>query len=287
MPKLYLCGAGIVLCAAIALVSAGASARNSGRCLTFQGYDRETETVVIGNGCSECRITTVRWCDGSRLSLQVPGSSSYSVPGFAGCTMRKTADTPCEQPPQRSSRQTPKHRRTGRKGKKTATDSSTQDRLPIEPQDSQRDRKGSLPADQARTTQEKGVTSAASSLEAITGPSPKGVLAIASQKEKLATRPATGKRTPRQIALFPSASDRDWDILLCTESGQSLIRQSEALLNRQEVLLEMIVSISFSPQALEKADELDAASKELQAIDRELSKFPERAKKTIQEHIFN
>ena len=89
------------------------------------------------------------------------------------------------------------------------------------------------------------------------------------------------------MALFPSASEHDWNTLLCTESGQSLIRQSEALLNRQEVLLEMIVRISLGPHAPEKADELDAASKELQAIERELRKFPERAKNIIRNHILN
>ncbi len=287
-PKLYLYGAGIVLCAAIALISAGASARNSSRCLTFQGYDSEAGTVAIGNSCSQCRMATIRWCDGSRLSLQVPGSSSYRVPGFIGCTMRKTADTPCEQPPRSSSRQSPKRGRAAKKEKKATAVSSTQKRLPIEPYDNHRAGKGSVPGDQAASpAQGKGVPSAANSMEAITEPSGNGVAAIPSQKVNPATRPEIGKRTPRQMALFPSASEHDWNTLLCTESGQSLIRQSEALLNRQEVLLEMIVRISFDPHALEKANELDAASKELQAIDRELRKFPERAKKIVQNHILN
>jgi hypothetical protein len=254
-PSLYLHGAGIVLCTAIAFFSLDASARNASRCLTFHHYDSYSGTVGIANSCGQCRRTTIYWCDGTSRPVQVLASSSYRVPGFAGCTMKKFEDFPCEAPVHTQTR-TERRIRVVKTEDRPAIASSIPIKPPIETKNNR-------------------------------GTSPRTLAAIPSPKVDSPAPPKIDKRTKTQLALFPEASEYDWNTLLCTVNGQSLISQAEALLTRKAVLREMVDRISSGPEAVGKLDEVDGANKELKAIDRELGRFRERAKEILQDREVN
>lgn len=82
------------------------------------------------------------------------------------------------------------------------------------------------------------------------------------------------------VSVFPDGSEDEWNTLLCTVSGQGLISDTKALLNRRILLQEMVSRISSDPGAPEK-EELEAATREMRAIERQIKKFPERARAVI------
>ena len=260
----------VVCCAAVAaLMPAKASAHISSSCFTFQGYDGQSRTVGIKNNCSECRTAAIHWCDGTTLHLKVSGSRTQRVQGYPGCGMQIMGDNRCAQPSPN-----PPGRRLSVAPKATPP---SPDRSPRAPSNQNHP---PVPDQAAGGTKDSQAGDAAASIAA-TGDTPGGRLAVSSLQDAPAVPLKIEVKTPTRMAVFPSASAYDWGTLLCSERGTGLIRQTDALLDRRAVLQIMLGELWFSPDAVEKQDEWMAAEKEVDAINRELSKFQERAKAII------
>jgi hypothetical protein len=79
------------------------------------------------------------------------------------------------------------------------------------------------------------------------------------------------------MAAFPDLSEHEWGTLLCSESGQSLLTETKALLNRRAVLQMVLGDLWFSPDAVEKQEEWITAEREVRDINRKLYEFHEGA----------
>ena len=281
LPRLYLYWAAVVFCAAIALISGNASTHHLSHCFTFQAYDVETRTAVFRNSCSECRNAVIQWCDGSTRSLKVSQSTGLRVHGFRGCVAQITADYRCaEQPAHYSSRQSQKRLPQVKKDHAPLAISSNAERPPLKPSDDNRTA-GQAASGQGASAAQDGPSAAANSMQALNEPAGNRLVVIPPQKDAPGAQPKIEAKTRIQMAIFPDASEHDWGTLLCSESGQSLIRETEALLSRRAVLQIMLGELWFSPDVVEKQQDWIAAEKEVQAINKELNKFQERAKAVI------
>jgi hypothetical protein len=230
----------------------------------------------------------VHWCDGSALPIKLPSSTIRRIQGFPGCMMQVSADAPCAgQSPYHTPKQSPKRSLRAKKDGAPAALSSNTGKPPLKPRD-YRTVSGSKASDRAASAaQDAKVPASTNSMHAGTGPPRSSLAAIPPNQDTALTQPKTGQRTSTQIAVFPEASEYDWTTLLCNQSGQSLIRQTDALLGRRAVLQTMLGDLRFSSDAVEKLEEWIAAEKEVEAINRELDKFRGRARAIINKSASN
>jgi len=275
-PNLYHSWLAILLCAAVALVSFEASAQNSSRCLTLR-YDEDTPADII-NDCSECRRATIRRCDGTRFTVEVEGSAWDHLPGSFGCVMQQTAESLCtrhrSQHPSRKSR-----KRAAEVKKGTARVAPTSERPPLKPStEHQAIPSGQVASDQAAgAAKDVGASAATNSMQTANEPAGDKLAAVPPQQDGPGAPPKIKANTRTQMAAFPDLSEHDWGTLLCRESGQSLITETKALLNRRAVLQIVLGDLWFSPDAVEKQEEWIAAEREVQDINRKLNEFHEAA----------
>jgi hypothetical protein len=270
-PKLYHPWLAIVVfCAAVALVSFEASARDSSRCLTLSSYGEDRAGAEIINDCSECRKATIRRCDGTRLAIEVEGSAWAHVPGpFFDCTMQKTAESQCsEHQSERPSRKSRKRAVEARED--TARIAATTEKPAPKPSREHQ----AIPSGQAtndrcadRTNSTQAPSEAAGDKLAEVGP----------QENAPGAQTRIKAKTLTQMAAFPDLSEHDWRVLLSSESGQSLIAKSKALLNRKAVLQIVLGDLWFSSDAVAKQEEWIAAEREVQDINKKLYEFHKAA----------
>jgi len=202
----YLVRAGFVIFALFAFITVEAAARrNPSRCLTFESFDPATGTVSIKNRCSQCRRVTIGLCDGSTDHIRVPRLTSKNVPGFPGCTKRKTADYPRERSPRKARRQS--LRDAPRRKQHTLSAAASARKRP-EPSSLGSQVITGVHEKQASTSAGKGNSPAPAS-NAMGVPAP-------------LHNSHAYTRTPMQIAVFPEGSEQEWSTLLCTISGQRL-----------------------------------------------------------------
>jgi len=268
------------LFAAFTSASMGTPAQAKSGCFLFQRYDSGNATVELRNSCSECREAVVRFCDGFMAPVIVPAGGVRRVNAFPNCAMRVAAERSCgETHPSRGA--------SSARSRPVAFASKN------EPLPRRQDSKTSPPR------------------HTLTGPPPKsagpaGLNTIAPHQKTGSPAPPQEKEEPFkngstltlqqmgpnaaikpsnrsavQRAVFPGTSEEDWSTLICSLSGQTLVHEAEALLTRKEILQVMLVEIWFSADADRKQNEWAAALKEIQAIERELSQFDERARAII------
>lgn len=271
-PKLYRPWLAIVLCAAVALVAFEASARNPSRCLTLR-YDEDIPADIM-NDCSECRRATIRRCDGTRFTMEVEGSAWDRVPGSFGCEMEKTAESRCtrhrSRHPSRKSR-----RRAAQIKKNTASIASTPRKSQLKPSDDRQTIPSGQPAIDRGTG--AGVSVATNSMQAANEPVESKLAAVPRQKDTLGALARIKAKTRTQMVAFPDLSEHDWGTLLCSESGQSLVTETKALLDRRAVLQIVLGELWFSSDAVEKQEEWFAAEREMLDINRKLHEFHDGA----------
>lgn len=242
-----------VFCTAVVLFSVESFAQSSGRCFSFQNYDAARGSVEIVNRCGDWRRAEIHWCDGRVIAFAVSGSRAIRARTAVGCPMRIVGES--GQLREKIHRKMPK---------KNPTEVSNKSASAVFASKLEREKRSDPPArasDQGTKTAD-GAGSSAS-------------LNFMGPVEEL-------EATQTQIAVFPESSKRDWNTLLRTASGELLIREAEALLDRKAALQRLLGESRFSLDTPEKHEERIAAGKELQAIDRELRKFKERAKAIIE-----
>jgi hypothetical protein len=272
-PKLYQRWLAIVFCAAVALVSFEAAARNSRRCVTLLRYDNDTGTADIINDCSECRKATIRRCDGTKFTVKVEGSAADSIPGSFGCTMQKIAESRClEHRFQKSSRKSRKPAVEAQKD--TSPITSKSGRPPIKPSDNHQT-SPSVAANNQGTGAAKdvGTSAAMNSMQAANEPAGNKLVAVPPQVDTPGAQAKIKANTRTQMAAFADLSEHDWATLSRSEKGQSLIGQTAALLDRRAVLQIVLGNLWFSSDAVDIQKEWIAGEREVQAINRELNDF--------------
>ncbi len=255
---------GVVAFASVAGDAGRGLASSPDRCMAFRPHN---DDAVIRNSCSECRTALIRWCDGFTISLQVPGESSHSINSFAGCEIRVLAERACSP--------------------SVSTISKAVSPPVSSPQH--------LAARQKLRTQKREEGHPREVHEAATLPAPMQMAPVSPADEDgarhtslnvvapdiQADRAAAGPRFSWLKALFPGGSPRDWDALACSSDGANLIKQSEALLKRKELLQALLVEIWFNSEPEKKRDEWRGAQMEIAAIERELERFEGRAKEML------
>ncbi len=280
----YLYLATVVFYGATAFASVNASTRHLSPCFTFQAYGGETRTVVIRNSCAECRTAVIRWCDGSAVSRKVPRLTALHLEGFLGCKMQITADYRCtKQSVRRLSGQSQKTLYRVKIDGKTADISSSPERPPLKPSEDRHivppGRAANNP--DAGAAKDAGEPAITNSMETANPAAGERLAAVSPREDKPEAQPKIIAKTRTQMALFTDLSEHDWGTLLCSESGQRLIKETEALLNRRAVLQIVLGDLWFSRDAVEKQEEWTAAEKEVQTINRELNELHEGAKAII------
>lgn len=243
----------VVFCAAVVLFSVEAFAQNSGRCFSFQNYDAARGSVEIVNRCADWRRAEIRWCDGRVIAFAVSGSRAIRARTAVGCPMRIVGES-------------------GQLPEKVHTEVSNKSASAVLASKLEREKRTTEIADTkadlpARASDQGTKTADGAGLSA-------SLNFMGPVKELEATQ--------TQITVFPESSKRDWNILSYTASGELLIREAEALLDRKAALQRLLGEDRSNLDAPEKYEEWIAADKELHAIDRELRKFKERAKAIIE-----
>jgi hypothetical protein len=125
----------------------------------------------------------------------------------------------------------------------------------------------------------------------IAGPKERYAPALAASTER-PLKPSDGYKPPAnngcgvvktrtQLAVYPDLSEHDWSVMLCSVSGEGLIRRTDELLERRAVLRTLLGEIWFSPEAAQKQEEWIKAEQELHGVDEELAGLQERAKAII------
>jgi hypothetical protein len=275
LPRIYCCWVAAVFWAN-AITYSQAFAQHSSFCFEFQPYDGETGTVGIKNICSGCMQAVVHWCGGSALPIKLAASAAGRVQGIPGCMMRITGGARCAEAsslhPAKLSR---KYVLQAKKGNEPAVTPPPPERQPFP---SGEDRTAPHPPAHEKdlaSVNDAGALAATNPIEAAKEPS-RSLFAA-----------ETGWRTPTQMEVFAGASEDDWRALSCSESGQSLIKQADALLSRRAALQTMLIELRLRSDAIDNLEEAIAAVKEVQAIDREVGKFRERAKAIIDKSASN
>ncbi|MGA7329959.1 MAG: hypothetical protein WBX25_37120 [Rhodomicrobium sp.] len=129
----------------------------------------------------------------------------------------------------------------------------------------------------AGAAKDVGASAATNSMQAANEPAGDKLAAVPPQVDTPGAQPKIKAKTRTQMAAFADLSEQDWATLSRSERGQSLIRKTEALLNRRAVLQIVLSNLWFSPDAVEIQQEWIAGEKEVQAINRELNEFHEVA----------
>jgi len=211
------------------------------------------------------------------------------VQGIPGCMMRITGGARCVEPTAlRPVSLSQKHALQAKKGDEPAVKPPPPDGLPLK----QSDNNHTAPRTAARvkdvtSVKDAGALAATNPIEAAREPACSLFDALPPPHETPNDRPKTDIRTPTQMQVFPEASGDDWHTLSCSESGQSLIKQADALLSRRAALQTALSEMRLRSDTVDKLEEATAAEKEVQAIDRELGKFRERAKAIINKPASN